>query len=54
MKIEIHKKQKENGDTFYRSIFRYKINGEQKQINVEAYFPMNADFFYKVINNNNN
>jgi hypothetical protein len=52
MKIEIQKKNKENGDIIYRSICKYEVNGLKKQINVEAFSPMNLDFFYKFINNN--
>lgn len=49
MKIEHYKKTYENGTSYIRSVCKYKINGVEKQINVDAFNPMYADFFLNEI-----
>ena len=52
MKIEHYKKTYENGTSYIRSVCKYKINGVEKQINVDAFTPMYADFFLNEIKTN--
>jgi hypothetical protein len=51
MNIEHYKKMYEDGTVYYRSIFKYQINGVKKQINVDAYSPVDTEFFLNIIKN---
>jgi hypothetical protein len=51
MNIEHYKKMYEDETVYYRSIFKYQINGVKKQINVDAYSPLDTGFFLNIIKN---
>jgi len=50
MEIE-HFKRIEDGVEIWRSVCKYESNGIKKQINVDAYSPLDTGFFLNIIKN---